>query len=370
MASITGNGAALRETALFACETMMRKFTPQNLPPAGRFYYHQGVFLSGMYETYRLTDEGKLYDYLKAWVDCNVNEFGDIREFNPGQLDYLQPGVLLFSLYEATGDPRYNSAMDTILWFYERFPKNRLGGFWHNAMGRDQMWLDGLYMAGPFLAQYAKTFDRPDLFGVVTLQAELMERLTRNDRTGLWYHAVDLQKRHAWADPVTGRSPEFWGRAMGWVPVALLNEMDFMNGQNRETLARITRDLLSALIPYQDAATGLWYQVVDKGEKPGNWLETSCSCLFAAGLFKAVRLGVLPHSALVPAEKALRGILSRLQFGGDDLLLPDISEGTWVGDYDFYIHRKRCTNDLHGVGAFLIMCAEAELLGTSPPNPQ
>lgn len=360
MNSATVNGKPLRETALSACDTMMRKFTPENLPPAGRFYYHQGVFLSGMHEIYRLTGEPRLLQYIRAWVDSNVNEFGDIREFNPGQLDYLQPGVLLFSLYEETKDERYKLAMDTILWFYERFPKNSMGGFWHNAMGRDQMWLDGLYMAGPFLAQYAKTFDRPDLFGVVALQAELMERLTSDENTGLWYHAVDLLKRHAWADKETGRSPEFWGRAMGWVPVALLNEMDYMEGEQREALARITRDLLNALIPYQDTATGLWYQVVDKGGKPGNWLETSCSCLYAAGLYKAVRLGVLPESALVPADIAVRGILTRLQFDGDDLLLPDISEGTWVGDYDFYCNRKRHTNDLHGVGAFLIMYAEAE----------
>ncbi len=360
MNSITVNGRSLREYALSACETMMRKFTPQNLPPVGRFHYHQGVFLSGMAETYKLNGEEKLLQYIKAWVDSLVNPFGDIVNFNPGQLDDLQPGVLLFPLYEATGDARYQSAMETILWFYERFPKNNLGGFWHNAMGRDQMWLDGLYMAGPYIAQYAKTFDRPDLFDVVTLQAELMEHLTRDETTGLWYHVVDLQKRHAWADLKTGCSPEFWGRAMGWVPVALLNEMDFMDGEHRETLARITRDLLTALLPYQDAATGLWYQVVDKGDQPGNWLETSCSCLYAAGLCKAVRLGVLPPDTLPYAEKAIRGILNRLEFNSGDLLLNNICEGTWIGDYDFYIHRKRCTNDLHGVGAFLIMCAEAE----------
>ena len=352
--------------AMAACETMMRNYAPENLPPAGRFYYHQGVFLSGMQAIYLLTNEKRLLAYVKAWVDSIVNEFGDILNFNPGQLDDLQPGVLLFPLYAATGDARYKQAMDTIIWFYERFPKNSLGGFWHNAMGRDQMWLDGLYMAGPFIARYAKEFDRPELLDIVVLQAELMEKLTRDPDTGLWYHAVDIQKRHAWADQDTGCSPEFWGRAMGWAPVALLDEMDFMDGQNREILARITRDLLNALIPYQDEASGLWYQVVDKGGQPGNWLETSCSCLYAAGIYKAVRLGVLPQSALTAADKALRGIISRLEYDGDDLLINDISEGTWIGNYDFYCNRKRRTNDLHGVGAFLLMCAETELLGALP----
>ncbi len=366
MSSITVNGKQPLSFALSACETMMRTYTPQNLPPAGRFYYHQGVFLSGMHEVYKLTGDKRLFDYIKAWVDLNINPYGDIEEFNPGQLDYLQPGVLLFPLHTATGDPRYKSAMDTILWFYEHFPKNQRGGFWHNAMGRDQMWLDGLYMAGPYLSQYAKTFDRSDLLDVVTLQATLMEQLTRDPSTGLLYHAVDLQKRHAWADPKTGCSPEFWGRAMGWVPVALLNEMEHMDGANRDTLARITRDLLTVLLPYQDDASGLWYQVVDKGDQPGNWLETSCSCLFTAALYKAVRLGVMPSTAMQPAEKAMHGIVSRLEYDGNNLLIHDISEGTWIGDYAFYCNRKRCTNDLHGVGAFLLMCTEAEQMGMRP----
>ena len=354
------NGKRPLDYALAACETMMRKFAPENLPPAGRFHYHQGVFLSGMLEIWRISGERKLFDYCKAWVDSIVNEYGDIINFNPGQLDDLQPGVLLFPLYQETGDERYKNAMDTVLWFYEHFPKNAAGGFWHNAMGRDQMWLDGLYMAGPFIAQYAKQYKRPELLDVVVLQAELMERFTHDDRTGLWYHAYDAQKRHAWANPETGCSPEFWGRAMGWVPVALLNEMDFMNRPNKETLARITRDLLLALLLYQDEETGLWYQVVDKGGNPGNWLETSCSCLYTAGICKAVRVGRLPKRTLKAARKAITGVINRLTYDGDDLLIPDICVGTWIGDYAFYCDRPRSVNDLHGVGAFLIMCAEAE----------
>jgi len=360
MNALQVNGKQPLDYALAACDTMMRKFAPEALPPVGRFHYHQGVFLSGVYEIFRLSGERKLLQYIKDWVDSIVDEYGDICSFNPGQLDDLEPGNLLFPLYEETGDERYKLAMDTILWFYEHFPKNSLGGFWHNCMGRDQMWLDGLYMAGPFIARYAREFKRPELQDVVVLQAKLMEKLTRDEKTGLWYHAVDLLKRHDWADPATGCSPEFWGRAMGWVPVALLNAMDSMNGQRHETLARITRDLLLALIPYQDKETGLWYEVVDKGGQPGNWLETSCSCLYAAGICKAVRVGRLPKNTLTSAWKAVIGVIGRLRTDGDDLLIPDICEGTWIGDYDFYCNRRRCTNDLHGVGAFLLMCAEAE----------
>lgn len=354
------NGKRPLDCALAAGETMMRKFAPENLPPAGRFHYHQGVFLSGMLETYKLTGERKLFNYVKAWVDSLIDDYGNIVHFDPGMLDDLQPAILLFPLYEETKDARYKDAMDTAVWYYEHFPRNRYGGFWHKAVHRDEMWLDGLYMAGPFMAQYAKEFNQPALAGLAVHQAELMERFTRDDATGLWYHAVDLRKCHPWADPKTGCSPEFWGRAMGWVPVALLNEMDFLPNAGKAKLARITHDLLFALINFQDDATGLWYQVVNKGSQPGNWLETSCSCLYTAGICKAVRTGVLPESALEPAKKAVTGVINRLVRSGDDVLIENICEGTGVGNYAFYCNRKRCVNDLHGVGAFLLMCAEAE----------
>lgn len=31
-----------------------------------------------------------------------------------------------------------------------------------------------------------------------------------------------------------------------------------------------------------------------------------------------------------------------------------------LGDYEFYCARPTSTNDLHGVGAFLLMCGEVE----------
>ena len=76
------------------------------------------------------------------------------------------------------------------------------------------MWLDGLYMAGPFSVEYGATFGRRDLIESAVFQAKMMREKTRDARTGLWYHAWDATRRQPWADPATGRSPEFWGRSM------------------------------------------------------------------------------------------------------------------------------------------------------------
>ena len=241
-------------------------------------------------------------------------------------------------------------------------PRNPEGGFWHKKRYPNQMWLDGLYMGGPICAQYGKEFGRPLCFEVCAYQALLMEKRTKDPATGLLYHAYDQSRAMAWADPVTGQSPEFWGRSMGWVPVALLDDLDFFPEEfaPRGEIIRMTTDLLKALVPYQDEKTGLWYQVVNKGDDPRNWLETSCSCLYVAAICKAVRRGFLDRSYLRFARKGYEGIISRLKWDEKGIIIDGVCIGTGVGDYEHYLARPTSANDLHGMGAFILMCQEAE----------
>jgi unsaturated rhamnogalacturonyl hydrolase len=321
-----------------------------------------------MQKLYELCGEEKYLLYSKDWVDSIIDDKGEIHTFDPGQLDDLQPGILLFPLYEKYSEEQYRKALNTLLSKIWNFPRNRDGGFWHNEKYREQMWLDGLYMGGPISARYGAVFSHPEFFDLCIEQALLMEAKTKDEKTGLFYHAWDSLKKAAWADPVTGRSPEFWGRSIGWVPVALLEELDFIPPlyPKRGELARIVKELLQAVIRYQDEESGLWYQVVNKGGQWGNWLESSCTCLFAAAICKAVRTGILDESYLACAEKAYRGIVQRLRSdenGG--LVIGGICIGTGVGDYTHYCKRPTAENDLHGVGAFVLMCDEVARIRTN-----
>ena len=77
------------------CGTMMRKFAAKDLPPAGRYHYHQGVFLSGMQKIYGITKEKIYFDYIKAWIDSLVEEDGYFPVFEEDEMDDYQPSVLL-----------------------------------------------------------------------------------------------------------------------------------------------------------------------------------------------------------------------------------------------------------------------------------
>lgn len=342
-----------------AVETMMRKFQAEDLPPKGHFHYHQGVFLSGVYKIWQLNGEERYFQYMKDWVDSCITADGAVKDYDEGQLDDLQPGILLYPLYERTGEEKYRKVLDRIAEVLRAFPRNGEGGFWHKTCFPEQMWLDGLYMGGPIAAEYGVRFGDAGFFDLVAEQALMMEAKTRDAKTELWYHAWDYGKSQDWADGDTGRAPEFWGRSIGWVPVAVLDDLDFFpeNHPKRGELERLVKELLIAVCRYQ-SEDGRWYQVVDKGYRPDDWLENSCSCLFAAALAKAVRVGLLPESFLENARRGYEGVIRSLEWDGEDLLLGQVCIGTGVGDYAHYVNRPVSVNDLHGMGAFLIMCAE------------
>ncbi|MBQ7064730.1 MAG: glycoside hydrolase family 88 protein [Firmicutes bacterium] len=371
MANSFYQGHTATEYARMACDTMMKKFAAEDLPPKDRFHYHQGVFLSGVQQTWHPTGDSKYYDYFKAWVDHEILPDGSILRWSkdqpkdPDQLDDIQPGILLYELYERTGDERYKKALDYLAPLVYYFPKNKEGGFWHKYRYPYQMWLDGIYMGGPIAAEYGAKFGHPEYIDQCILQIKLMCKNTRDEATGLWYHAYDESRQVAWSDPVTGKSPEFWGRAMGWVPIGVLDELKFIpeDHPERQDVINIIMDLLKAIAKYQDPETGLWYQVVDKGGCEGNWVESSCTCLYSAAIARAVKAGYLPEEYMEIALKGYHGIIDRLRYDERGIIVDNICVGTGVGDYQHYIHRPTGENDLHGMGAFLIlMTAIAEAL--------
>lgn len=347
-----------------ACDTLMAKFEAKDLPPAGHFHYHQGVFLSGMEHCWRQNNEDKYFNYIKDWVDSIIDADGTISNYTPDALDDIQPGILLYNLYEKTGDERYKKALFTLVPLIKDLKTNSKGGFWHKGHLPNQMWLDGLYMGGPIAVKFGHLYNKPEYFDLIALQAILMYKYTRDDKTGLLYHGWDESKEAEWADPATGKASQFWGRAIGWYVVALQEIFDHLPEDHikKPELVKIFQDLIKSLIPFQDEKTGLWYQVIDRIEDPRNWLETSCTCLFVYALAKAVRMGYLHKVYLKYAWKGFEGVINRLKFDDNGgVIIDGVCIGTGIGDYGHYLNRPTSANDLHGAGAFILMCAEMNL---------
>lgn len=352
--------------AKMACDTIMRKYTVEELPIPKKFHYHQGVFLSGMERTYLSVKDEKYNQYIKAWVDCIITPEGVISNYDKTTLDDFRAGVLLYRLHETTGDTRYEKAIKTIKNHLDSFKVNSEGGFFHMERCENQMWLDGLYMAGPFLAMYGARYHDETCFETVYTQLNLMWKHCRDNKSGLLYHVWDASKNAEWADKNTGCSSFFWGRAIGWYIVALCDIMDDVpkKWKHREEVLEYIRLCIEAIAKYQDMESGCWYQVVDKGDREDNWIELSCSALFVYAISKAMRMGYIDRSQYKSiADRGYSGIIKYIELLEDGtLIVPKVCIGTGVGDYKHYIERPTTENDLHGMGAFILCCNEYDEL--------
>lgn len=366
------------------CDALMKQYKPQLLPPEGSFFYIQGVFLSGMQNIYSLCNEEKYFDYVKAYVDSTIGENGEIYGFCHElpipkvaektkraltMLDFKQPAILLYQLYDKTGEEKYRRAIEIISKSMHFWPVNQYGGYWHMMTQPFQMWMDGAYMAGPLSVMYAARFGDDILRERAINQIFIMNDFMKDKETGLYYHGWDDSVAilgflpMPWADKETGLSSQVWGRAVGWYAVAILDMLDYIPKDHPSVprLKQIECDLLSVLPKFQDEKTGMWYNVLDKPGKEGNWVESSCTNLFIYSYAKAIRTGVLSKDYANVLEKAYNGICDTLYYDDEGYLVVDhVCMGTCIDDgtYEHYINRDRVKNDLHGAGAFILMCAE------------
>lgn len=358
--------AATNQTSDLAWSQHVVDSTMARYPDAAKFGgwgYQRGLYLFGQYLVYRRTKDPRYLKYIQTWVDAHIDTEGrPDRKIN--SLDDVMAANLLVVLYQETHQQRYKLAADIFRSRFDDYPRTTDGGFWHATVPsrRWQLWLDGTYMAEPFLLRYGQAFHDSDYADEEAVRQLLVyHRHLKAAHSGLLYHAYDESGRAPWADPHTHHSKYFWCRSIGWYGMTLVDTLDVLpkNQPGRAHLIRILRSLVRSLAAMQDPKTGLWYQIVDKPNLPGNWTETSSSSMFTYIIDVAVKRGYVAKKYHAVAEKGYRGVLSRVSIGPEGLTsISGICEGTNVGNLQYYLDRERKVNDFHGLGAFLLMNEE------------
>jgi len=341
-----------------------------------QWHYEHGLQVMAIQKAAEATGETRYMRFVSDWIDHFVQADGTIRTYRVEEynIDQINAGKLLFGALERTGDERYRKALDLLREQMRTQPRNNSNGFWHKQIYPYQMWLDGIYMAGPFLAEYACRFDEPATFDDIVHQILLIEQRTRDDKTGLLYHAWDESKQQRWCDPVTGRSQYFWGRAVGWYMMAIVDVLDFLPREqaHRQDLIAILDQTAAALVKVQDEATGLWYQILDLPDREGNYLEASASAMFVYAFAKAVHEGYLAPDYLLSARRGYHGMLQNLiKIDSQGLLtLENACGGAGLGgepyrdgSFKYYVTEKIIPNDPKGVGPFILAALEMERAG-------
>lgn len=359
----------------FARAVMTRN--PQN---HRRWDYTAGVVLGAIERVGQMRRDTAMLGYVRRNMDRFIGPDGrigggyDSAEFN---IDAVSQGRVLFPLFARTADARYRTAATQLRGQLAAHPRTAEGGFWHKQIYPQQMWLDGLYMAQPFYAQYAATFASPAerrvILDDVAKQFLLVARHTRDPRTNLMYHAWDAAKAQPWADTTSGLSRNFWARAMGWYVMAVVETLDHMpvTHPDRGEIIRTLQQAADGIARVQDPLTGLWWDVLDAPNRTGNYLEASASAMFVYALAKGARLGYLAPTYRAVAQRGFNGMVTNLvreaPYGASLVNVCQVSglggnlrkDGSYRdGSYAYYISEPVVSDDYKGVGPFILAALE------------
>jgi unsaturated rhamnogalacturonyl hydrolase len=338
-----------------------------------RWNYEQGLMLEAFYQMWLHTNDTQYIQYVKKNLDYYIRGDGSILTYlyDEYQLDNITPGKAALRMFDLTHDSKYRIAADTLRNQLANQPRTNDGGFWHKKIYPYQMWLDGLYMAEPFYTLYSVMFKDSSALDDVAKQFLLMARHSYDERSGLYFHGWDESKQQQWANPQTGCSPNLWGRVLGWYGMGLVDVLDYFpqSHPQKAELLKILNNLAIQMLKQRDAKTKLWYQVVDKPDEKGNYLEASVSSMFAYVYAKGANRKYLPAEFGARAEETFKGILDNL-VSIDSLGIVHLKNVCSVsglggnpyrdGSVAYYLSEPKRIDDFKGYGPFLLAAIELE----------
>jgi rhamnogalacturonyl hydrolase YesR len=346
-------------------DTILARWPDPDAIPYRPWCYVQGYILCGLEKLWQFSAQQRYFDYILRFGDQHVLPDGSIRGFSGESLDDMMAGTVLAALYQHTAQPRYRLAIERIRASFNDYPRNRDGGFWHGRSLPHEMWIDGVFMGGMFLARCAAVLgDGPLGFDEVASQIRILAQHCHKLSSGLFLHGWDEARQAAWADPDTGLSPEVWSEGLGWYALVLVETLGLLpsNHPQRAGLVEILDGLLAGLRRAQDPHSGLWYQVVDKGELPDNWLDTSGSGMFLYTFQRAIDLGLaaVGDSALI--HKGFASLQTKAVTGAQGWIdILDACDGVCVQrSYRDYIDYPILVNAKEAIGSFLWAAVQIE----------
>ncbi len=234
-----------------------------------------------------------------------------------------------------------------------------------------ELWDDTIYMIGMYLiGMYNATEDEKYLNELIEQIRAHKEKLI-DEVWGLWVHGwddnntftYDFCSQTNWADPVTRRSSEIWGRGNGWVIVTiseLLNVLD-RNHPEWNFVKNSLVEMIQHLPEQQDEATGHWYQLPTKKDDPNNYIESSCTAMFAYGMLNALQLGIVDderyETAVTNAYYGLRkhSVFKETVAGNEYYSVRNVAQETCLGDADYYFNIPSGDGTSYAFAVFILL---------------
>jgi len=325
---------------------------------ANSFSWQGGYIMFAMEKMWRSTGDSIYFNYIKKYVDFHVDENGNVPYFSNNALDNFLPGYAIIFIYEQTKKEKYRIAAKKVREGFINYPRNSDSSFWHANWAKHQLWVDGVFMGQMFLARYGKTIgDNVYAYGEVTRQMKLALKHCLKPN-GLLLHGWDESKEAGWANKETGQAAEVWSEGLGWYAVLIADVFDYLPKTNPgyPYLLSALQNLCKGLKDVQDPKTGMWCQVVDKYDEPGNWNETSGTGMYLYLLKKGIDKGFISSEEYSPiVKKAYEGIVKKTRLNEKGYIdLIDCSSIGIQNTYQDYISQPKEISPFAAFGSFII----------------
>ena len=328
------------------------------------FSWQAGYIMFAMEKQWRATGDTVCFNYIKRYVDQQVDEQGNVPPFDNTALDNFLPGYAILFMYDQTHLEKYKIAAKKIRTAFDTYPRNSNGLFWHGNWAPNQVWVDGLFMGQIFLARYGKVIGDSDyaydeVVKQITLAAERCQM-----ENGLLLHGWDESKKASWANKTNGLAAEVWSEGLGWYAVLLADIFDYLpkNHPGYSKVFTIHQKLCKGLKEVQDSKTGMWFQVVNKPNEPGNWNETSGTGMFLYLLKKSIEKGYISAEEYTPViQKAYAGMIKKAKV--NERRFVDLYDCSSIGiqdNYNAYISQPKEISPYSAYGSFIIGTSQIE----------
>ncbi|AWI10254.1 glycoside hydrolase family 88/105 protein [Ereboglobus luteus] len=355
--------------AVAAAESVMARYPDYREAYWKPWNYVTGYMLNGFEMLYKKTGDKKYYDYIKKYMDNFVDAGGNFTAVNPSRknapdrprdnLDNIMTGSMLVAMYEHTKDERYKKAAEVFRRAFDDYPRNPDGGFWHGRGTTGQMWIDGIFMGQMFLTRYGAVIgDTQYCFDEAAKQILIYTKHEKGN-TGLYYHGWTANPElREWADKKTGLSTDVWAEGHGWYALIISETLKLMPADHakRPELIALHAKVAEGLKNFQDEKTGGWWNIVDKGGRPGNFIDPSGTAMFIYMLKRGIEMNLLDSAVYTPVvERGYAALLSMTRINEHGLV------DVWGGcdgvsiqkNYDAYASRKRMVNAKETYAGFL-----------------
>lgn len=299
-----------------------------------------GVALYALFEHHQLTLSPTSLQIIHDWFRDRHAAGGTTKNINT-----MAALLSLACVYELDPDawPEYRMQLEEWAeWAMCSLPRTEQGGFQHvtyDLENAGQLWDDTLVMTVLPLAKIGKVLGVERYVQEAKYQLLLHIKYLYDAETGLWFHGWTFDGRHHFAGA-------HWARGNCWITLAIPLLFHVLGKDDADTADRgssFARHLVStleaqldALLPLQDPATGLWHTLLRYKD---SYVESSATAGFAAGVYLALRFGLIGDAEKQKAYKgmadaALKGVIGMIAEDGE---VQQTSFGTAMGhDLDFY----------------------------------